>query len=65
MKQKRRVSMIGVLVLIISALVLITGCSQPNGNKGNTGNNGGGNSRIGDNIAQYLITSEQVIWNGS
>ena len=28
-------------------------------------NNGGGNSRIGDNIAQYLITSEQVIWNGS
>lgn len=28
-------------------------------------NNGGGNSRIGDNIAQYLIKSEQVIWNGS
>ena len=30
--------MIGALVLIISAVVLITGCPQPNSNKGNTGN---------------------------
>lgn len=30
MKQKRRVSMIGALVLITSAVVLITGCPQPN-----------------------------------
>ena len=41
MKQKRFVSVIGALVLIISAVVLITGCSQPNSNKENTGNNGG------------------------
>ncbi|WP_444819482.1 hypothetical protein E4N82_06480 [Treponema denticola] len=31
MKQKRSVSMIGALVLIISAVALITGCPQPNG----------------------------------
>ena len=31
MKQKRRVSMIGALVLIISAVSLITGCPQSNG----------------------------------
>ena len=41
MKQRKVVSMIGALVLIISAVVLITGCSQPNSNKGNTGNNSG------------------------
>ena len=41
MKQKRLVSVIGVLVLIISATAFITGCSQPNSNKGNTGNNSG------------------------
>ena len=33
--------MIGALVLIISAVVLITGCPPANSNKGNTGNNGG------------------------
>ena len=32
MKQKKIVSLIGALVLIISAVVLITGCSQPNSN---------------------------------
>ena len=47
MKQIKKVSMIGALVLIISAVVLITGCSQPNSNKGNTGNNDG-------NISQGL-----------
>ena len=49
MKQKRFVSMIGALVLIISAVVLITGCSQPNSNKGNTGNNSGNISNNGGN----------------
>ena len=34
MKQRKVVSMIGALVLIISAIVLITGCSQPNSNNG-------------------------------
>ena len=30
-KQKKRVSIIGTLILIISAVALITGCLQPNG----------------------------------
>ena len=34
MKQKRLVSMIGALVLIISAVVLITGCPQSSGKVG-------------------------------
>lgn len=40
MKQKRRVSMIGVLIVIISAVSVITGCNQAHGNKGsgNIGN---------------------------
>ena len=33
MKQRKVVSMIGALVLIISAVVLITGCQQANNNK--------------------------------
>jgi len=41
MKQKKIVSMVGALVLIIGAVVLITACSQANSNNGNTGNNGG------------------------
>ena len=49
MKQRKVVSMIGALVLIISAVVLITGCSQPNSNKGNTGNNSGNISNNGGN----------------
>ncbi|UTC61225.1 hypothetical protein E4O05_06940 [Treponema sp. OMZ 787] len=44
MKQKIRVSMIGALVVIISAVVLITGCPQPNSNKGNNSGNTGGSS---------------------
>ncbi|QEJ94291.1 hypothetical protein [Treponema phagedenis] len=47
MKQKRLVSMIGALVLIISAVVLITGCPQPNGSKDkkeNTTTKNGGNT---------------------
>ena len=47
MKQIKKVSLIGALVLLISAVVLITGCSQPNSNGGNTGNNG-------ENISQGL-----------
>ena len=49
MKQIKKVSLIGALVLIISAVVLITGCSQPNSNKGNTGNNSGNISNNGGN----------------
>ena len=37
MKQRKVVSMIGVLVLIISAVVLITGCPQQNNKKDNNG----------------------------
>ena len=37
MKQKRLVSMIEALVLIISAVILNTGCLQPNSNKGKKG----------------------------
>lgn len=37
MKQKRIVSMIGALILIISAVVLITGCPQPNNKEDNNG----------------------------
>ena len=46
MKQKRLVSVIGALVLIISAVVLVTACSQANNNNGkkeNTSTNNGGN----------------------
>ena len=46
MKQIKKVSMIGALVLIISAVTFISGCSQPNSNGGNTGNNGGGTSQV-------------------
>ena len=36
MKQIKKVSLIGALVLIMSAVVLITGCSQANSNKNNS-----------------------------
>ena len=49
MKQRKVVSMIGALVVIISAVVLITGCPQANSNKGNTGNNSGNISNNGGN----------------
>ena len=49
MKQRKVVSMIGALVVIISAVLLIIGCSQPNSNKGNTGNNSGNISNNGGN----------------
>jgi len=52
MKQIKKVSLIGALVLIISAVVLITACSQANSNKGNTG---GGNSQ---NSLDGLVASE-------
>ena len=42
MKQKKFVSMIGSLVVILSAVALITGCPQPNNKKDNNG---------GDNIS--------------
>ena len=49
MKQRKVVSMIGALVVIISAVVLITGCSQPNNNSGNISNNGGYSGNTGNN----------------
>ena len=59
MKQKRFVSMIGALVVILGTVAFITGCPQANSNKdkkdntivnngGNTGNNGGTTSNNGD-----------------
>ena len=51
MKQIKKVSLIGALVLIISAIVLITGCSQPNSNSGNISNNGGNTGNNGGNNA--------------
>ena len=47
MKQRKVVSMIGALVLIISAAVLITACPQANSNKRNTGNNSGNTGNNG------------------
>ena len=45
MKQRKIVSMVGTLVLIISAVTFISGCSQPNSNNGgNTNSNNGGNT---------------------
>ena len=46
MKQKRLVSVIGALVLIISAAAFITGCSQPNSNKRNNSGNTSGSSTV-------------------
>ena len=57
MKQRKVVSMIGALVVIISAVVLITGCFQPNSNKGNTGNNGG-NTGSTDILKKDIIEFE-------
>lgn len=54
MKQIKKVSMIGALVLIISAVTFISGCSQPNSNGGNTGNNGGNTGNNGGGTRQGL-----------
>ena len=66
MKQIKKVSLIGALVLIISAVVLGTACYQPNSNKGNTG---GGNSQktLGGLVASegsgyYYFSNHQVFW---
>ena len=66
MKQRKVVSMIGALVVIISAVVLITGCSQPNSNKGTTG---GGNSQktldglvASEGSGYYYFSNHQVFW---
>ena len=61
MKQRKVVSMIGALVLIISAVVLITGCSQPNSNKGNTGNNGGNTGNNDGNTGSTDILKKDII----
>ena len=59
MKQRKVVSMIGALVLIISAVVLITGCSQPNSNKENTGNNSGNTGNNGGNTGGSSTVTER------
>ena len=41
MKQRKVVSLIGVLIVMISTVAFMTACSQANSNNGNTGNNGG------------------------
>ena len=46
MKQKRRVSMIGALIIMISAVVLITGYPQSNNKKDNTTVNNNGNNNL-------------------
>ena len=46
MKQKRLVSMIGALIIMISVVVLITGCPQPNNKKDNTTVNNNGNNNL-------------------
>ena len=61
MKQRKVVSLIGALVLLISAVVLITGCSQPNSNKGNTGNNSGSAGNNGGNTGSTDILKKDII----
>ena len=46
MKQRKVVSVIGALVLIISAVALITGCPQANNNTGNTNTSGSSNVNL-------------------
>ena len=61
MKQKKIVSLIGALILIISAVVLITGCSQPNSNKENTGNNSGNTGNNSGNTGNTDIVKKGII----
>lgn len=71
MKQKRKVSMIGALVLIIGAVALITGCPQPNNNKGNAAINNGGNntgntgSNNGSNTGGNTGGGANIVYTGS
>ena len=43
------------------AVVLITGCSQPNSNKGNTGNNSGSAGNNGENTGSTDILKKDII----
>ena len=74
MKQKRLVSMIGVLAVMVSAVVLITGCPQANGNKdkkdnttvnngGNNGNNSGNGGNMGDHSGNNI--SINGVWKST
>ena len=75
MKQKRLVSVIGALVLIISATAFIAGCSQPNSNKGNTTTSNGGGTAQGlegcvfkmpnPSFASYLYFSGGMIYQAN
>ena len=66
MKQRKVVSMIGVLVVMISTVAFITGCPQANSNKGTTG---GGNSQktldglvASEGSGYYYFSNHQVFW---
>ena len=65
MKQRKVVSMIGALVLIISAVVFITGCPQANSNKDKKGNttinNGGNTGNNGGNTGSTDIAKKDII----
>ena len=66
MKQRKVVSMIGALVVILGAVAFITGCSQANSNKGNTGGGNSQNSLDGlvasEGSCYYYFSNHQVFW---
>ena len=66
MKQRKVVSMIGALVVILGAVAFITGCSQANSNKGNTGGGNSQNSLDGlvasEGSGYYYFSNHQVFW---
>ena len=60
MKQIKKVSLIGALVLIISAVALLSSCQQPNSNQGNTGNN-----TDGGNFSPFTGSNDNSLWKRS
>lgn len=60
MKQKRLVSQIVALIVMVSAVLVITGCNQATGNKGNTngGGTGGNTGGSGTDKDKIIITVE-------
>ena len=66
MKQRKVVSLIGALVLIISAVAFITGCPQANSNKGNIGGENSQKTLDGlvasEGSGYYYFSNHQVFW---
>lgn len=68
MTQKRFVSMIGALVVILGAVAFITGCPQANSNKDNTTVNNGGNNtgntgeNTGGNTGSSTATQGRAVY---